>query len=120
MWRACNAAASTNTSKREVAEVLSCRSAASWPSFFAPSATACTVCGRPPTMPNICCRVSTSLTGRPTCFAASAAMITCDQGDPLHPNAPPTNFVMTCTFSFGIANALAILLRTANTHCEES
>ena len=47
-------------------------------------------------------------------------MRTCDHGDPLQPNAPPTNLVTTRTFSFGIANALAILLRTANTHCEES
>jgi hypothetical protein len=34
--------------------------------------------------------VSTSLTGRPTALAASAACATCDHGEPLQPKPSPT------------------------------
>ena len=90
------------------------------PSFVPPALTRILVWGRPPTGPNICGRVKASFTGRPTCFAASALMSTCDHAEPLQPNAPPTNFVSTRTFSFGSWNAVASLLRTANTHWEAS
>src|SRR3954467_8044378 len=47
-------------------------------------------------------------------------MTTCDQADPLHPNAPPTNLAMTRTFSGGMPNPFASFFRTAKTHCDES
>ena len=60
------------------------------PAVVAASVTVWIVLGRWPTSENICCRVSTSLTGRPTARAASAASATCDHGVPLQPNPPPT------------------------------
>ena len=53
-------------------------------------------------------------------MGAIAVKTTCDQAEPLHPNAPPTNLVMTRMFWFGMANAFASFLRTEKTHCDES
>ena len=100
--------------------MLTCRSAVSLPSLVAAAVTLCRVRGRPPTMPNICGRVSAIFTGRPSCFAASAAISTCDQAEPLQPNPPPTNLVITRTLPGGTANARASFLRTPKMPCVAS
>ena len=89
-WRVCSAQGSTNSSNREVSDTTAWRIAVSLPAASAPSVTVWIVRGRWPTSENICCRVSTSLTGRPTALAASAASATCDHGVPLQPKPPPT------------------------------
>ena len=114
------AAGSRKMSNREVVLVLSWRRKVSLPSLVAPAPTSCLVCGRPPTMANICGRVSTTFTGRPSCRAARAARRTCDHADPLHPNPPPTNLVRTRTFSGGSENAFATFLRTPKIPCVAS
>jgi len=48
------------------------------------------VAARCPVSENICDRVTTSFTGRPTARAAIAASATCDHGDVLQPKPPPT------------------------------
>ena len=80
----------------------------SLPSGVAPRATRCTVRGRWPVVKNICLRVSTSLTGRPTWRAAMAASVTCGQVLRLVPKAPPMNGQITCTFSAGRPKMAAI------------
>ena len=104
------AAGSSQSSSVEVLDVLRCRSAVSVPSCMAPNVRRCTVSGRPPTGPNICRRVRTSFTGRPTCRAAIAERITCDHADPLQPNPPPRKYETTRTFSFGSWNAFATVV----------
>ena len=110
--RETSAAGSMKSSKREVVETLSCLSAISFPSLPAATETFCRVRGRPPTIPNICGRESAIFTGRPSCFAASAAINTCDHAEPLQPNPPPTNLAITRTLPGGTANAFASFLRT--------
>jgi hypothetical protein len=64
--------------------------------------------------------VSTSFTGRDTCFAAIAARYTCDHGPPLLPKPPPVKYDTTRTFSGGMPNARATLFRTLKKPCVES
>ena len=76
--------------------------------------------GRLPTGPNICGRSSTSLTGRPTAFAAIAASTTCDQAEPLQPKPPPTKGSITRTFSGAMPSVLATVVAVAATYCVAS
>ena len=110
--RVASAAGSSHSSIVDVLDVLSCRTAVSVPSRAAPSVTCCTVCGRPPTGPNICRRVRASFTGRPTSRDAIAASMTCDQAEPFPPNAPPMNCDITRTCSGGMLNVFAATPRT--------
>src|SRR5207248_8622697 len=109
--------------QRSGVDVLDARSwmiAVIVPSRRPPTTTCCTVYGRAPTGPNIWRRVSTIFTGRFTCRAAIAARTTCDHADPFEPNAPPTNFEMTRTFSSGMPSVLATNLLTPYTYCVAS
>ena len=90
------------------------------PSGVAPSRTRCWVRGRWPTVWNIILRLTTSLTGLPSCRAAAAASGQCVQGNSLPPKPEPTNFVMTRTFSFGKPNICASTLRRLTTPCDDS
>src|SRR5439155_1742325 len=90
------------------------------PSFATPSATVWIVSGRWPASVAIWRRVRTSLTGRPTTFAAAAASRLCCQVNPFDPNAPPTNGATTRTLSGGNPNTPATTFRVAWTHREES
>jgi hypothetical protein len=90
------------------------------PSRRAASTTCCSVCGLPPTGPNICGRASTSFTGRPACRAAIAASTTCDHVEPLQPNPPPTKGSMTRTVSGEMPSVFATVSRTPETYCVAS
>ncbi|MNT66204.1 hypothetical protein D3C72_2042510 [compost metagenome] len=76
--------------------------------------------GRAPTVPNICGRSTTSLTGRPACCAAIAASTTCDHTEPLQPKPPPTNGQTTRTFSAGMPSVPDTALRTPVMYWVES
>ena len=60
---------------------------------------------------NICGRVSTSLTGRPTTRAASAVRITCGQARSAAPKPPPRYGTRTRTSVSGSSNAAARAVR---------
>ena len=76
--------------------------------------------GRWPTPVNICGRVSTSLTGRPTTRAASAVRSTCCQARSPAPNPPPRYGACTRTAASGMPNAAATTARTLEVHCVAS
>ena len=90
------------------------------PSGVAPSRTRCWVCGRCPTLSNIILRLSTSLTGLPSCRAAAAASAQCVHGNSLPPKPEPRYREITRTFSFGSPNICAMTLRAFTTPCVES
>lgn len=68
--------------------------------------------GRCPVEENICSRVSTSLTGRPTSLAATAHSATCIHRKLFEPNAPPTRGDETRTLSSGICRYAANAVRS--------
>src|SRR5437660_4041602 len=103
----CSVEGSSQSSNVDVLDVDSWRTAVSVPSLRDPSTTRCTVYGRAPTRPNICFRVRTILTGRPTSLAAIAASTTWDHADPFEPKAPPVKGARTRTFESGIPSVLA-------------
>ena len=86
------------------------------PSRADPRATRWSVVGRNPVPKYIWRRVRTSLTGRPTWRAASAAMVTWGQVRRDEPKAPPTNGEITRTFSADRPNTAAISSAVLWTH----
>src|SRR6185503_10985853 len=91
--------------------------ATSRPSRVVPSRTRCRVSGRWPTEVNICGRVSTSLTGRPTTRAASAVKITCGQVRSPAPKPPPRYGTRTRTSTFGRSNTVASVVHGQPVAC---
>ena len=78
-----------------MSESLWWRSAVIRPSARAPRVIRCSCSSRCPQEVNICSRVSTSRTGRPTCRAASAASAGWCQIIALEPKLPPTAWLTT-------------------------
>ena len=111
---------SVKSSNNEVCDITSWRIASSLPSRPAPSAMRCSVCGRPPTGPNICGRASEIFTGRAARCAAIAASTTCDQVEPLQPKPPPTKGETTRTRSGWMPRVFATVSRTPEMYCVES
>ena len=101
----------------EVWERTSCLIASRRPSCRAPSAIFCSVCGRPPTGPNICGRASEIFTGRLAFSAAMAASTTCDQVEPLQPKPPPTKGDTTRTRSSAMPSVFATVSFTPEMYC---
>ena len=110
----------TNSVTGEVELTVSWRRAVSVPSRRAARAIRWTVGGRWPSEVNICCRVRTSRTGRPTTRAARAAIRVCCHWEPLLPNAPPVNGQRTRTLPGGMPKAVARVFRTPTTCWVES
>ena len=69
---------------------------------------------------NVILRLSTSLTGLPSCRAAATASGQCVHGQSLLPKPEPTNLVMTRTFSFGKPNICASTPRMLKIPCDSS
>jgi hypothetical protein len=97
--------------------VTSWPSATSRPSRPAPSRTRWLVIGRMPRRWTICCRVTTTLTGRPSSRAASAARIVSLWMPSFDPNPPPTKEATSRIRSSGIRSVLAIEVRAQATTC---
>ena len=95
--RVATAVCSANSLIREVCSTTSWLIAVSRPSASAPSRSRWMVGVRCPTRENICCRVSSSFTGRPGDAARPSRRASLGCGNAFDPKAPPTYGEMTRT-----------------------
>ena len=89
-------------------EYASCLSAMSVPSRAAPRVTVCATADRCPVMVNVCSRVSTVFTGRPSARAAAAVTRSCVHVLALLPKPPPTCWLITRTWAGSSPSTLAM------------